>query len=120
MAFVSGVSLSVRAPVSAAAISPRTSAFAGARVAAVTPVSRRAASLVQTPRMVGEDFENVPTKPEGFTPNAEVWNGRFAMIGFVLALGTQVLNPAHPTIVQQLAALNPVQLAANAATLFGQ
>lgn len=115
MAFVSGVSLSVRAPVSAA-ISPRTSAFAGARVAAAAPVARRAASL----RMVGEDFENVPTKPEGFTPNAEVWNGRFAMIGFVLALGTQVLNPAHPTIAQQLAALNPAQLVANAATLFGQ
>ncbi|GAB0497320.1 hypothetical protein MMPV_008652 [Pyropia vietnamensis] len=115
MAFVSGVSLSVRAPVTAAAVSPRTSAFAGARVAAA-PVSRRAATL----RMVGEDFENLPTKPEGFTPNAEVWNGRFAMIGFVLALGTQVLNPAHPTIAQQVAALNPAQLAANAATLFGQ
>jgi len=113
MAFVSGVSLSVRAPV-AAAVSPRTSGFAGARVAAA-PVATRA-SL----RMVGEDFENVPTKPDGWTPYAEVWNGRFAMIGFVLALGTQILNPAHPTIAQQVAALNPAQLVANAATLFGQ
>jgi len=113
MAFVSGVSLSVRAPVSAA-VSPRTSAFAGARVA-VAPVATRA-SL----RMVGEDFENVPTKPDGWTPYAEVWNGRFAMVGFVLALATQILNPAHPTIAQQVAALNPAQLAANAATLFGQ
>jgi len=113
MAFVSGVSLSVRAPVSAA-VSPRTSTFGGARVAAAAAAPR--ASL----RMVGEDFENLPTKPEGWTPYAEVWNGRFAMIGFVLALGTQILNPAHPTIAQQVAALNPAQLAANAATLFGQ
>jgi len=114
MAFVSGVALSVRAPVSAA-VSPRTSTFGGARVA-VAPVAPPRAAL----RMVGEDFENLPTKPDGWTPYAEVWNGRFAMIGFVLALGTQILNPAHPTIAQQVAALNPAQLAANAATLFGQ
>jgi hypothetical protein len=28
----------------------------------------------------------------GFTPQAEVWNGRFAMIGFVAALSTELLS----------------------------
>ncbi len=29
---------------------------------------------------------------QGFTPNAEVWNGRFAMIGFVTILLLEVLS----------------------------
>ncbi|HEY9693915.1 MAG TPA: chlorophyll a/b-binding protein [Oculatellaceae cyanobacterium] len=29
---------------------------------------------------------------QGFTPNAEVWNGRFAMIGFVSILIIEVLS----------------------------
>jgi hypothetical protein len=28
----------------------------------------------------------------GFTPQAELWNGRFAMIGFMAALLTEVLT----------------------------
>jgi hypothetical protein len=28
----------------------------------------------------------------GFTPQAEIWNGRFAMIGFVAALLTEFLS----------------------------
>jgi hypothetical protein len=28
----------------------------------------------------------------GFTPQAETWNGRFAMIGFVAALLTEILS----------------------------
>jgi hypothetical protein len=38
------------------------------------------------------------TKPDrnawiwGFTPQAEIWNGRFAMIGFVAALLTEYLS----------------------------
>ncbi|PSB40722.1 chlorophyll a/b-binding protein [Chamaesiphon polymorphus] len=28
----------------------------------------------------------------GFTPQAEIWNGRFAMIGFVAALLTEYLS----------------------------
>lgn len=44
-------------------------------------------------------------KRNGFTFYSEKWNGRMAMLGFVIALGTEVINPAHPTIVQQLGAL---------------
>jgi hypothetical protein len=28
----------------------------------------------------------------GFTPQAEIWNGRFAMIGFIAALLTEMLS----------------------------
>jgi hypothetical protein len=28
----------------------------------------------------------------GFTPQAEIWNGRLAMIGFVAALATELLT----------------------------
>lgn len=33
----------------------------------------------------------------GFTPQAEVWNGRLAMIGFVAALATELL--AHTGVL---------------------
>lgn len=42
---------------------------------------------------------------KGFTFYSEKWNGRLAMLGFVIALATEVINPAHPTIVQQVASL---------------
>ncbi|MBE9009204.1 chlorophyll A-B binding protein [Pseudanabaenaceae cyanobacterium LEGE 13415] len=29
---------------------------------------------------------------QGFTPNSEIWNGRFAMIGFVTILLIEVLS----------------------------
>ncbi|NJK28507.1 MAG: hypothetical protein HC925_08730, partial [Coleofasciculaceae cyanobacterium SM2_3_26] len=28
----------------------------------------------------------------GFTPQAETWNGRFAMLGFIIALAIEVLS----------------------------
>jgi hypothetical protein len=28
----------------------------------------------------------------GFTPQAEIWNGRFAMLGFVAALATEAIS----------------------------
>ena len=28
----------------------------------------------------------------GFTPQAEIWNGRLAMLGFVIGLGTELLT----------------------------
>ena len=47
-------------------------------------------------------MNNAPTPPitdpaernsckTGFTPQAEIWNGRLAMIGFVAALATELL-----------------------------
>ena len=33
----------------------------------------------------------------GFSPSAELWNGRFAMIGFVAALLTEILT-GHGTL----------------------
>jgi hypothetical protein len=29
---------------------------------------------------------------QGFTPNAEIWNGRFAMLGFVVILAIELLS----------------------------
>lgn len=48
-------------------------------------------------------MQNAPTPPitnpeernawkSGFTPQAEIWNGRLAMIGFVAALLTELLT----------------------------
>lgn len=41
----------------------------------------------------------------GFTLFSEQFNGRAAMIGFVAAVGAEVLNPLHPTVAQQLISL---------------
>jgi hypothetical protein len=42
------------------------------------------------------------TIPEGFTPFAEKLNGRMAMMGFFLAIATEIINPNHPGIIQQV------------------
>lgn len=48
-----------------------------------------------------QDTQNVTTSPSsedrnawkfGFTPQAELWNGRFAMIGFVIALAAEYFS----------------------------
>ena len=42
-----------------------------------------------------EDRETVPNRNAwkvGFTPQAEIWNGRLAMVGFVVALGIQLVS----------------------------
>eukprot|EP00188_Purpureofilum_apyrenoidigerum_P000596 Plantae.Rhodophyta-Purpureofilum_apyrenoidigerum.ctg12704.p1 GENE.Plantae.Rhodophyta-Purpureofilum_apyrenoidigerum.ctg12704~~Plantae.Rhodophyta-Purpureofilum_apyrenoidigerum.ctg12704.p1 ORF type:complete len:101 (-),score=25.24 Plantae.Rhodophyta-Purpureofilum_apyrenoidigerum.ctg12704:89-391(-) len=44
-------------------------------------------------------------KHQGFTFWSETWNGRFAMLGFVIAVATEVINPNHPTIVDQVKTL---------------
>ena len=41
----------------------------------------------------------------GFTEQAERWNGRLAMIGFVLALATELLTGQG--VIQQLSGLLP-------------
>lgn len=40
--------------------------------------------------------------PQGFTEYSEQLNGRVTMVAFVAAVAAEVLNPAHPTIVQQV------------------
>ena len=48
-------------------------------------------------------MSNVPTPPitnpeernawvGGFSPQAEIWNGRFAMLGFVVAIGIEFFS----------------------------
>mmetsp|Transcript_14556 Transcript_14556/g.21243 ORF Transcript_14556/g.21243 Transcript_14556/m.21243 type:complete len:97 (-) Transcript_14556:161-451(-) len=44
-------------------------------------------------------------KRSGWTFFSENWNGRLAMLGMIIAIGTEQINPAHPTIIQQLGAL---------------
>mmetsp|Transcript_44383 Transcript_44383/g.172520 ORF Transcript_44383/g.172520 Transcript_44383/m.172520 type:complete len:97 (-) Transcript_44383:476-766(-) len=44
-------------------------------------------------------------KRSGWTFFSENWNGRIAMLGMIIAIGTEQINPAHPTIIQQLGAL---------------
>ncbi|MEY2748949.1 MAG: hypothetical protein RLZZ168_965 [Cyanobacteriota bacterium] len=41
----------------------------------------------------------------GFTDQAERWNGRLAMLGFVLALATELLTGRG--VIQQLSGLLP-------------
>lgn len=41
----------------------------------------------------------------GFTSQAELWNGRLAMLGFVIAIATELLTGQG--VVQQLRALLP-------------
>mmetsp|Transcript_9978 Transcript_9978/g.14427 ORF Transcript_9978/g.14427 Transcript_9978/m.14427 type:complete len:97 (-) Transcript_9978:172-462(-) len=44
-------------------------------------------------------------KRSGWTFFSENWNGRLAMLGMIIAIGTEQINPTHPTIIQQLGAL---------------
>ncbi|KAJ8903524.1 hypothetical protein NDN08_004630 [Rhodosorus marinus] len=44
-------------------------------------------------------------KRSGWTFHSENWNGRIAMLGMIIAIGTEQINPAHPTIAQQIGAL---------------
>mmetsp|Transcript_11347 Transcript_11347/g.28714 ORF Transcript_11347/g.28714 Transcript_11347/m.28714 type:complete len:93 (-) Transcript_11347:253-531(-) len=47
-------------------------------------------------------------KPKlGFSEAAEKLNGRAAMLGFVIALVTEVVNKTHPTIVDQVSSVLP-------------
>uniref|UniRef100_A0A7S1TKM3 Uncharacterized protein n=1 Tax=Erythrolobus australicus TaxID=1077150 RepID=A0A7S1TKM3_9RHOD len=53
--------------------------------------------------------DSAPLRPQGFTPYAEIINGRFAMLGFTLALLTEAISPAHPSLLQQLYTMIPIQ-----------
>jgi hypothetical protein len=48
----------------------------------------------------------MPTRPSwGWTSTAELWNGRLAMLGFVIAIATELLTGQG--VMQQLRALMP-------------
>mmetsp|Transcript_14717 Transcript_14717/g.21602 ORF Transcript_14717/g.21602 Transcript_14717/m.21602 type:complete len:92 (+) Transcript_14717:85-360(+) len=85
MAFVSGTS------------------FVGKKVGGVSAVSTRPAATTSKRTVVSMGIEDKTgkTKP-GFNALNEQLNGRLAMMGFVIGLSTEILNPAHPTIVQQV------------------
>lgn len=64
------------------------------------PKSRTTKSKITTQKL----GLNLPGQqiPQGFTEFSEKLNGRVTMVSFVAALAAEVLNPAHPTIVQQV------------------
>lgn len=81
------------------------SSFIGTKMASQKALSVKATSPTVARRslvMMTDDSKKL--KP-GFNPFNETLNGRLAMLGFVIALGTEIINPAHPTIVQQVTSL---------------
>lgn len=93
MAFVSAAAA---LPVSAA-VPAKTSSFAGRPVAASAAPVRRA-NIVRMSLLDEKDT----SIPQGFTLFSETLNGRAAMVGFFLALSTELINPQHPGIVAQV------------------
>eukprot|EP00184_Porphyridium_aerugineum_P005679 CAMPEP_0184699636 /NCGR_PEP_ID=MMETSP0313-20130426/5839_1 /TAXON_ID=2792 /ORGANISM="Porphyridium aerugineum, Strain SAG 1380-2" /LENGTH=120 /DNA_ID=CAMNT_0027158755 /DNA_START=130 /DNA_END=492 /DNA_ORIENTATION=+ len=90
-----------------------------------SPVSRRSArtivalkepnssTLIEEKQKILRDAEDLERKG-GFSEYAERVNGRMAMLGFVLALVTEVVAPSHPSLVQQIFAMFPIEQALKA------
>mmetsp|Transcript_12940 Transcript_12940/g.39828 ORF Transcript_12940/g.39828 Transcript_12940/m.39828 type:complete len:115 (+) Transcript_12940:84-428(+) len=90
------------------------STFVGAKVGPATrpSVSKKAVVAKRTTTSMGvkdsKDTFAPGEKPEfkfGFYKFNERLNGRFAMMGLVIGLATEILNPNHPTIVKQVMTL---------------
>ena len=78
--------------------------FVGAKVAAkATTCSRPPVRFTRSIASMNaqKEGENKPSDA-GFTAAAERLNGRAAMMGFFIAVATELLNSDHPTIVQQV------------------
>ncbi len=58
-------------------------------------------SRITTTMVVDEEKKSTKI-PQGFTEYSELLNGRAAMIAILASWGAEILNPAHPTVVQQL------------------
>lgn len=80
MAFVSATPILARTNTNVG-----TTSFSSRRTVAVTPVRRAAL------RMAGEGPE-VEKIPQGFTSFSEMLNGRAAMLGFTLAIVTELIT----------------------------
>eukprot|EP00188_Purpureofilum_apyrenoidigerum_P002274 Plantae.Rhodophyta-Purpureofilum_apyrenoidigerum.ctg23936.p3 GENE.Plantae.Rhodophyta-Purpureofilum_apyrenoidigerum.ctg23936~~Plantae.Rhodophyta-Purpureofilum_apyrenoidigerum.ctg23936.p3 ORF type:complete len:100 (+),score=23.79 Plantae.Rhodophyta-Purpureofilum_apyrenoidigerum.ctg23936:540-839(+) len=92
------------------------SSFVGHKVVAKSACTRKTAQFTPMKMAIKKDDGKIivttddiklEEKRQGFTWWSETWNGRFAMLGFVIAVGTEIINKDHPTIVQQLSALIP-------------
>mmetsp|Transcript_8545 Transcript_8545/g.12547 ORF Transcript_8545/g.12547 Transcript_8545/m.12547 type:complete len:99 (-) Transcript_8545:159-455(-) len=95
MAFVSGNAFVGRA----FAGRPQTCKRAGAPVAVKMALEKDDKIIVTLDDLKRDEKRN------GWTFYSEAWNGRLAMLGLIIAIGTEQINPAHPTIVHQLGAL---------------
>jgi hypothetical protein len=96
-AFVTGPAVLTRPTASLTTSSFTSSA---AKPAAVVAKRQSAATV----RMVVDKPED-KSIPQGFTLFSEKLNGRMAMLGFVAALGAEILSPAHPTVVEQVGSI---------------
>uniref|UniRef100_A0A7S3A2W6 High light inducible protein n=1 Tax=Rhodosorus marinus TaxID=101924 RepID=A0A7S3A2W6_9RHOD len=96
------------------------SSFVGQRSGGKQQICKRAVNTATVKMMAkkenskeGEEEKIIVTlddlkrdeKRSGWTFHSENWNGRIAMLGMIIAIGTEQINPAHPTIAQQLGAL---------------
>ncbi|KAJ8901123.1 hypothetical protein NDN08_004983 [Rhodosorus marinus] len=80
--------------------------FVGKKFGGVSAVSQRPASTTSKRTVVSMGIEDKTGKSKpGFNALNEQLNGRLAMMGFVIGLTTEVLNPNHPTIVQQVTSI---------------
>ncbi|KAJ8901122.1 hypothetical protein NDN08_004982 [Rhodosorus marinus] len=81
------------------------SSFLGAKVGPVSAVSKRptvSRSSKSVVTMVAQHDEDYYSPTPGFNIFNEQLNGRLAMVGFGIGVGTEIFNPLHPTIVQQI------------------
>mmetsp|Transcript_19603 Transcript_19603/g.19699 ORF Transcript_19603/g.19699 Transcript_19603/m.19699 type:complete len:126 (+) Transcript_19603:3-380(+) len=71
-------------------------------------------SIESNKAALNEAIEEADGQLQGFTPYSEMVNGRMAMIGFTLALVTEIIAPSHPSLITQLFTMFPIN------KIFGQ
>lgn len=103
-AFVSGI------PVSAGSVQHRALSCSSKRDVGPWQVRNRSVIAMKSN---GEN-PKLPKLPQGFTPFSEELNGRVAMLGFILAIATELLNPEHPGIAAQIGSIFDVLQIAHA------
>ncbi|GJQ10081.1 hypothetical protein GpartN1_g1872.t1 [Galdieria partita] len=78
------------------------------------PIHMKAETTEQKESPYKKLEENMQTKknaeyrgPQGFTPYAEIVNGRLAMIGFFSMIVAELVNPSHPSLLKQMEIIFP-------------